>query len=287
MELSKSSDKYSAAILTFLVHALIILMFFLIKFITPIPPYPEEGGGGYGFELNFGDTDEGMGNINPDLKSANNPAQAAKQLDDPEKIFTDNSQDNEINEVRKVETVKKPKEPFKPKENPKEVAKKQPEENTKALYPGNKQKGGSEGTGKKQGNQGQEGGDPYGPVYSGKTGSGGGEGTGTGGGSGGGDGTGIGTGKGPGISYDLGGRTATNLPKPAYTSERSGRVVVDITVDQDGNVLKVKAGARGTTVQDEELFRRAEEAARKAKFKANPSGPEKQIGSITYNFVRN
>ena len=62
--------------------------------------------------------------------------------------------------------------------------------------------------------------------------------------------------------------------------------MVDITVDQEGRVVKVRAGARGTTVQDAELFRQAESAARKARFKPDPDAPDAQVGTITYNFIR-
>jgi TonB family protein len=64
-------------------------------------------------------------------------------------------------------------------------------------------------------------------------------------------------------------------------------VVVEIAVDRQGKVISAKAGARGTTVQDANLFDQAEKAARKAKFKANPDAAEKQIGTITYTFIRN
>ena len=97
----------------------------------------------------------------------------------------------------------------------------------------------------------------------------------------------AGTGKGSGISYDLAGRKPTTLPKPAYNSPKSGRVVVEIKVDAQGKVFSAKAGARGTTVQDASLFREAEAAAKRSKFNPNPDGAEQQIGTITYLFIRN
>ena len=156
----------------------------------------------------------------------------------------------------------------------------------RAVYSGNN--GGSEGKTGKAGNQGsKDGKDPFAPVYSGKGGGDGkGDGSGSGGGSGDGKGPGKGSGTGPGVSFSLLNRSPLSLPKPSYNSEKSGKVVVDITVDESGKVIKAIAGGRGTTVQDKSLFEQAEAAARKAKFNPSSTGDKKQIGTLTYSFIR-
>ena len=62
---------------------------------------------------------------------------------------------------------------------------------------------------------------------------------------------------------------------------------MEISVDQQGKVISAKAGARGTTVQDASLFREAEAAAKRSKFSSNSNGTDKQVGTITYLFIRN
>jgi TonB family protein len=286
MQISQKSDKWYAAAITLAFHGLLLLLFLLYKIITPIPPFEivePGGGGGLGVELNFGDSPDGMGNTNPELLSASNLGGASAPEED--NFITDESTDNFIKEVQKPKTKKPRKELKRPQDGPRISQKVEETNDTRALYPG--KKGGSEGKTGKPGNQGSEEGDPYASVYTGKGGGkGDGKGKGKGGGEGDGDGPGKGSGTGPGISANLLNRRAVSLPKPSYDSEKSGKVVVDITVDDQGNVIKAVAGGRGTTVQDASLFRQAESAAKRAKFNPDNSAPEKQIGTITYNFIR-
>ena len=110
-------------------------------------------------------------------------------------------------------------------------------------------------------------------------------------GSGGSTGVGEGSGKGSGgegggsgISFSLAGRGKKSLPEPPATSSENGSIVVEIRVDQEGNVVSAKAGVRGTTLWDTNLWRRCEQAAKKSKFTAKPDAPELQPGKITYIF---
>ncbi len=110
-------------------------------------------------------------------------------------------------------------------------------------------------------------------------------------GSGGSTGVGEGSGKGSGgegggsgISFSLAGRGSKSLPGPTATSSENGNIVVEIRVDQEGNVVFAKAGVRGTTLWDTNLWRRCEQAAKKSKFTAKPDAPELDPGTITYIF---
>ena len=112
-------------------------------------------------------------------------------------------------------------------------------------------------------------------------------------GSGGSTGVGDGSGKGSGgegggcgIAFSLAGRDKKkSLPEPTATSSENGNIVVEIRVDQEGNVVFAKAGARGTTLwEDKNLWRRCEQAAKKSEFTAKPDAPEFQRGTITYIF---
>jgi TonB family protein len=289
MEYTQKSDRYAATIITLTFHGLLLLLFILYKIITPLPPYPEDGGGGLGVELSFGNSNDGMGMTNPELlPSAGDQAKPEREENAP--ILTSETEENNY-----VPEPEKPKKTIKPKELKRETSGPvitktiQPTVDERALYPQKNNKSGSEGNTGKAGNQGSETGDPYSRTYDGAGGGKGegGNGNGSGGGKGGGNGSGTGTGEGSGISYNLAGRGKIVLPKPEYTSQKSGKVVVEIAVDRQGKVISAKAGARGTTVQDANLFDQAEKAARKAKFKANPDAAEKQIGTITYTFIRN
>jgi TonB family protein len=56
------------------------------------------------------------------------------------------------------------------------------------------------------------------------------------------------------------------LPFPSYNSQNQGKVVVVVTVDQEGRITKVNARAQGSTVQAAALWKAAEQAAMKARF---------------------
>ena len=100
------------------------------------------------------------------------------------------------------------------------------------------------------------------------------------------NGYGYGSGTGTrGISFDLAGRTPTKLPNPTYDIQSEGIVVVEITVDRNGNVTKAVAGVKGSTTLEEYFLRVATEAALAAKFDAKPDAPIFQKGSITYHFI--
>ena len=85
--------------------------------------------------------------------------------------------------------------------------------------------------------------------------------------------------------YDLAGRQARSLPKPKYDIQSEGIVVVEVTVDRNGNVTKATPGVRGSTTLEEYFLRVAREAALTAKFDRKPDAPVIQKGTITYHFI--
>lgn len=74
------------------------------------------------------------------------------------------------------------------------------------------------------------------------------------------------------------------LPKPDYTVQDEGTVVVDIWVDNYGNVTKAVAGAMGTTVNNPKLWAAAVAAAKNSHFNQSADAPALQQGTITYIF---
>ena len=86
----------------------------------------------------------------------------------------------------------------------------------------------------------------------------------------------------------LAGRSVNGtLPRPSYAVQKDGIVVVEIWVDNYGNVQKAVAGAEGTTVTDKTLWQAARKAALGAHFNLSSEAPALQKGTITYIFKLN
>src|ERR1051326_6898459 len=89
-------NKIYASISTLLIFLLIMLIVLFIKFYTPIPPFPE-GSGEQGIEVNFGNTDVGMGeDFSHDVVADNSKKdQSSIQNSSPDdNVITDESSDN-------------------------------------------------------------------------------------------------------------------------------------------------------------------------------------------------
>ena len=78
--------------------------------------------------------------------------------------------------------------------------------------------------------------------------------------------------------------TVGNIPRPAYNVQESGVVVVNIWVDNYGNVVKAVPGGDGTTVLNKTLLTAARKAALETHFNMNADAPAMQEGTITYYF---
>lgn len=88
------------------------------------------------------------------------------------------------------------------------------------------------------------------------------------------------------ISWSLKGRGNITLQQPGEGEVQHGRVVVEIWVDKDGNVISAKAIDKGSTVSDQKTRDLAVKAAKNSKFTpADETQTENQRGIITYNFV--
>jgi TonB family protein len=274
---------------TLLFHGLLLLSMYLVLYRTPIPPFPETGGGqGSGLEVNLGYSDEGMGDFQPtelsmpEFKESAKPSatvtvadNAVKSTTAGEDLLTD---EKGVESNLNTETAGKVK---------KVVKEQVPVVNTNALYKKSSKTGASQGITGKPGDQGKPDGVANSKVYTGSgNGTGNGSGTGQGNGTGNGIGNGSGDGIGNGISFTLQGRGGISLPKPAYNSDEQGKVVVTIFVNREGKVTRARAGAKGTSTTDQQLWTQAEIAARRAVFAPSANAPEEQTGTITYKFVK-
>ena len=257
-------DRTIAIVGTVVVHALIVLALFLMAFRTPLPLPGEEG-----VEVDLGMYSQGMGEVQPDKTAIPQQSQPPKPMEDENVKSKDDivTQDTDDTPAIKTEKKKENKEDsqVKPKETPKEPEEStQPVVNPKALFKGTdkSQEGGSQGNTGQTGDQGNPNGLTGINKYEGQG----------------------GQGNGPG--YDLGGRGAKTLQRPSKDFPEEGHIVVEIWVDQEGNVVKANI-AKGTDITNSEMRSMALDAAKRSKFIPDPTAPEEQKGTITYTFVQN
>ncbi|HPX59740.1 MAG: hypothetical protein ACOXZH_01340 [Bacteroidales bacterium] len=114
------------------------------------------------------------------------------------------------------------------------------------------------------------------------TGEGSGIGPGSGSGSGGGSGAGYGTGDG---DFWLDGRPVIKKAFPKSKNNLEGLVIVEFRADKEGNVIYVKAGVKGTTILDVDIWKECEKAAKESKFKSKSDAATEEKGIIRYRFV--
>ena len=231
MNNNEKKDRGIAIAGTIVVHALAVLILFLMAFKTPLPLPGEEG-----VEVDLGMMDQGMGNIQPEKPAIPQAAQPQQQTDkSKEDIVTQNDDE--------APSLEKPKNTFKGNNNP--------------------QAGGSEGITGQPGDQGKPNGLAGVRQYEGNG------------------------GKGNGTGYDLGGRGAKSLHRPSDDFSEEGIIVVDIWVNQAGQVTRAEVSNKGTTLINSEMRQKAKQAALRSSFASDPNAPEEQHGTITYTFVIN
>ncbi|OYU79163.1 MAG: hypothetical protein CFE23_15315 [Flavobacterium sp. BFFFF1] len=301
---SSLSEKKKSLILTAMLFAAMLLLLILLHMTSTKIEGLEGGGGGGGGEVavNFGNSDLGSGE-NFTSKDLDLPASkpVVAETSNQEDIVTDESD----NDVPAVVTVKKPKEtPKKPETKPVDVPKKPSKDATDALSNllNGSSKGG-DGDDKSGGNKGKTNGSTSATGYAGGSGTTGGSGTGSGGGNGSGqgigngsgygagDGSGSGGGSGSGIgkgngSWKLAGRKLRSSGKVVQKCNESGIVVVEVTVNRNGDVVGCKY-IKGTTNTNPCLIQPAYETARSYKWYPKDDVNDKQIGTIVVNFSLN
>ena len=132
--------------------------------------------------------------------------------------------------------------------------------NQNALYKGKKNNGSGQGdgSGTTPGNQGSINGDPLAPNY-GEGGSGNGN-----------------------MPIPL--SKFNNLVTPQDDGQQTGKIVVKIRVNRNGQVISATAGAKGTTFSDNELFRKCERAVMGASLDKIEKGPEIRTAVVVFNF---
>ena len=250
-----------------LVYAVLLVVLMLFVRFT-LDQQPEEGDG---LMINFGNVEEAAPGsdmqLNDEIAEARQVERQTPAVQSEEETLTQDFEEAPAVQKPKTQKKKPKEEPKKetpqPKKNTQPPAEKPREVNRKALFPGRTagSQATSEGTGKGAGNQGNLAGDPGGSH----------------------DGNGTGTG-GSGTA-SLSGRSLVGaLPRPDYGARDEGRVVVEITVDQQGRVVNASYRSVGSTTQNSTLVNAALRAARQARFNVDENAPISQRGTITYIF---
>lgn len=207
---------------------------------------------GEGMLIAFGDTEQAGGNMAAaQPQPVDNTAETnTPPVMNPEDIMTQELEDAPAVVPEREQEQAAP---------PVEEQPRRPDPN--ALFPGNRQggntsQGTTEGEGRQGAQEGTPGADPAGTGASSN-----------------------------GVSHDLKGRSSVGeLHKPENTTNRGGRIIVDIIVDATGKVLLAKPRGKGTTINDSRLVSATIDAAYKTQFN-NIEGEGTQNGTITYNFI--
>tara|TARA_B100000795_G_scaffold146564_1_gene109812 strand:+ start:7058 stop:7852 length:795 start_codon:yes stop_codon:yes gene_type:complete len=84
--------------------------------------------------------------------------------------------------------------------------------------------------------------------------------------------------------YELGDRKAIRKPKPDYSCNETGLVVIRVWVNGEGQTYKAELDLKNTTDTSPCLVREAKAAALKTTWLADKNAEPIQIGSIIYNF---
>jgi outer membrane biosynthesis protein TonB len=266
MEYIEENNYPKAFLATGIILAALMAMCYFMVF-TP-PPKPDEGTGG--ILVNYGTTDAGMGT---DYMSVDQPSVAEKanhtlptkatpappteqktQVDNSDKkIVTQNNEDAPAvttNSKKPSNTVAT--------QATKTVSK--PVVNQNALYKGktNNGTGSGDGTTNTPGNQGKPTGSTLTNNYNG-------------------------TGSGNGGSLNLSQRSFVNKPSISNTKGSTGRVVIEIHVDKNGNITYAQSG-KGTTMPDYELIKKCEDAVMNSKVNSSETAPDTQQGVVIFDF---
>jgi len=266
MEYHEENNYPKAFIATAIIMALVVGICFILKFNLPVKQ--DEGTGG--ILVNYGTTDQGMGNDYMSAEEISRGEKASKTT--PTKVTDQSSTQTSSQTSEKVVTQNTEDAPAiadnskKPSNSVSADAKKaesKPVVNQAALYHGPKTNGtgAGDGTTNTPGNQGKVNGSTLSDNY---------------------NGTGSGNG---GLSMSQ--RSFITKPSVDNPKRTPGIVKIDIKADKNGNVIDASVG-RGTTVAgDNALLNKCVQAVLGSKLNASELAPDTQTGVVTFVFKVN
>ncbi|TJZ53807.1 hypothetical protein FAZ15_17465 [Sphingobacterium olei] len=86
------------------------------------------------------------------------------------------------------------------------------------------------------------------------------------------------------VEHGLANRHYVVRPNIVDNGSRSGRVAVEVGVNQEGKVVSTRAGVRGSTISDTALYLKCERALIESRFNPNKNAPEIQRGIVLIEF---
>jgi len=86
------------------------------------------------------------------------------------------------------------------------------------------------------------------------------------------------------IRYKVADRVIAKAPRIDNMTQKKGTVVVTVSINKYGNVIKAVPGAPGSTTSDEYLLTKAKQGAESAIFNNVPTAPLEQTGYIIIPF---
>ena len=249
---NKDKNKIYGAVTTIVIHAIALVLLFVLCFKTPLP-LPGEAG----VEVNLGMYAQGMG-----IESSQEPETVKEVVEEKHNIEEQEVEEIEEEIVSDDEDIPSLEESEEVEEEVQEVIEEKPVINQRAMFqaPKTKKEPSSEGNTEGVGEQGNANGLKDIDRYESKGGSG------------------------DGPSYDLGGRGAKSISAPSKDFSEEGKVVVDIWVDKQGKVQRAEIG-KGTTIANTNMLESAKRAALNSIFNKDDKAAELQRGTITYTFI--
>ncbi|MDN4164059.1 hypothetical protein QWY31_01030 [Cytophagales bacterium LB-30] len=252
------------------IHAVFILLFlFLIAYKAPDPPLPE-----YGIELNFGLDDSGSGEEQPlepieNTQSTEEPApgeSATSEEASPDEISKETVDTPTQEEASEVVVSEEKKEVVKPEEKKADKPKSETKATEvaeagakgtegKSLYPDAKSQGDEKNTAGDKGN-------PQGSVDAKNL---------------------YGTpGGGGGVSIDMAGWKPDFQPRPKDTSNEAGRIVFEIKIDDQGEILSVVTIEKTVSPAVEKIYKEEVQRLTFSKTAENSKPAPFSTGKITF-----
>lgn len=272
--------------LSLLIHAaLLLLCYFFFHLYPPNPPLSD-----FGLSVNFGTDPAGFGEvqtlepagentqINPD-EAISEPVQNTPEPTPPspetkEELLTTDNPESPAEVKKEPEPEKKkekkekpePKKPEEKKEKPSEKPKTEVKADKKSdRKPDSDVKAGNNNNGNKKGAVGDQG-HPEGSLderlnYDGKP---------------------QGKGRGTGTSLDMTGWKWDSKPEPKESSDEEGKIVFEVTVDENGDIIKVRTLEKTVSPALEKIYRKEVEALTFSKTRDNVKPASESTGKITF-----
>lgn len=267
-------------------HLLLLLAFlFVIAWKEPDPPIPE-----YGIELNFGTSDVGTGNEQPETEALESPEEEEAAPDElPEEVVDESVEETEIvDESTTEEQVEQPQTTNNTQASPdvvdntktteeqepvKEIKKEEPKPKVKEVQPKKQPDTGAKGNDgesdtpqnanqgdnlEKEGDKGDEQGSLDSRALYGQQGGGG------------------------GSSLEMTGWIWDFKPEPKDKSNENGRIVFEIKIDDQGEIISVRTLERSVSPAIEKIYRAEVERLTFSKTSDNSLAAPISTGKITF-----